>query len=248
MVYNEKLVASVKCNGKVLREDKDTVYLPFGSEYSILLKNMNTKDALVDVTVDDRAIVSNLIVRSNNDVELERFVDSMDKGYKLKFIEKTDDISECRGDKPEDGLIRITYSFEKPKKTYEDYNPWKYYNDYSRGITWDNFYTPYNFLSSNIYTKDLGYNTVRCCSVDYSNDKGITVEGNDSYQSFTHGNIGELEKETHVIVIQLKGSTKHTKISKPLEVKDKIECNYCGKKSKSNKRFCSNCGARLIIE
>ena len=41
MVYNEKLVASVKCNGKVLREDKDTVYLPFGSEYSILLKNMN---------------------------------------------------------------------------------------------------------------------------------------------------------------------------------------------------------------
>ena len=41
MMYHKKLVASIRTNGKILREFKDTVYLPFGSEYSILLKNLN---------------------------------------------------------------------------------------------------------------------------------------------------------------------------------------------------------------
>ena len=38
MMYANKLVASLKANGKILREFKDNVYIPFGSEYSFLLK------------------------------------------------------------------------------------------------------------------------------------------------------------------------------------------------------------------
>ena len=49
MMYESKLAAAIKVNGKVLREfNKDTVYIPFGSEYSILLKNLNTKRAIVE--------------------------------------------------------------------------------------------------------------------------------------------------------------------------------------------------------
>jgi hypothetical protein len=57
------------------------------------------------------------------------------------------------------------------------------------------------------------------------NDKGITVEGKESNQSFTYGNIGWLEDEKHVIVLQLIGGNKT-----PLYVKDKIQCKYCGVK------------------
>ena len=51
-MYNNQLVASLKANGKILREFKDTVYIPFGSEYSFLLKNLNTTRALVNVFID----------------------------------------------------------------------------------------------------------------------------------------------------------------------------------------------------
>ena len=51
-MYQSKLVASLKANGKVLREFKDKVYVPFASEYSILLKNLNTVRAEVHVYID----------------------------------------------------------------------------------------------------------------------------------------------------------------------------------------------------
>lgn len=259
MVYQEKLVATVKSKGRILREHGDTVYLPFGSEYSILLKNMNTRDALVDITVDGREVISGLIIRANDDVEVERFVDSMDKGYKLRFIEKTDEIRDFRGDKIEDGLIRISYRFEKPKNSIN----WKFNNDelwfplkqYNSHHIYDSSNFQYNNTiqtSDNVYTKSNVNVNCSCTNNQRStvtNDQGITVEGEDSYQSFKYGNIGELEHESHVIIIKLKGVTEDNKhISKPLEVKDKIRCKYCGKKSKSDKRFCSSCGSRLTLE
>ena len=46
MVYKSNFVAVVKTNGTILREkgeSNDEVYLPFGNEYSLLLKNKNSK-------------------------------------------------------------------------------------------------------------------------------------------------------------------------------------------------------------
>lgn len=40
MVYSNQLVAAVKCKGKIMREKKGNIFLPFGSEYSILIKNL----------------------------------------------------------------------------------------------------------------------------------------------------------------------------------------------------------------
>jgi len=47
-MYKEQMVAAVKVGGKVLRENGETVVLPFGSEYSVYLKNLNTVRAGVD--------------------------------------------------------------------------------------------------------------------------------------------------------------------------------------------------------
>ena len=41
-MYLNKVAVAIKSNGKVLREQGDNVYIPFGSEYSIQVKNLNS--------------------------------------------------------------------------------------------------------------------------------------------------------------------------------------------------------------
>ncbi len=47
MTYKENFVLVVKCKGEILRERDGIVTLPFGSEYSILMKNLDHRRALV---------------------------------------------------------------------------------------------------------------------------------------------------------------------------------------------------------
>ncbi len=118
-MYNQKLVASIKSKGKILREFKDTVYIPFASEYSILLKNLNTVRAVVNVFIDgDNAVPGGLVINAGQSVDLERWIknNNLTEGNKFKFIERTAAIEEGpRGIKQEDGIIRIEYQFEVPR-------------------------------------------------------------------------------------------------------------------------------------
>ena len=119
MMYNQKLVASIKTKGKILREFKDTVYIPFGSEYSILLKNLNTVRAVVNVFIDgENAVPGGLVIDPGRSVDLERWIKNgnLSEGNRFKFIERTAKIEEGpRGIKEEDGLIRVEYQFEIPR-------------------------------------------------------------------------------------------------------------------------------------
>ena len=119
MMYNQKLVASIKANSKVLREFKDTVYIPFASEYSILLKNLNVTRAVVNVFIDGENVVpGGLVIDPGRTVDLERWIKNgnLSEGNKFKFIERTTAIEDGpRGIKLEDGLIRVEYQFEIPR-------------------------------------------------------------------------------------------------------------------------------------
>jgi len=138
-MYNQKLVASLKANGKVLREFKDTVYIPFGSEYSFLIKNLNTTRALVNIFIDgDDVIEGGLVLNAGQEVDLERYVKNgnLKAGNKFKFIERTSDVEEHRGVKLEDGLVRIEFQFEKPLQVRPDpfQTSWPLYGAY-QGVT-----------------------------------------------------------------------------------------------------------------
>lgn len=115
-MYNQKLVASIKSKGKVLREFKDTVYIPFGSEYSFLIKNLNTTRAVVNVFVDgENAVPGGLVINPNQQIDLERWIKNgnLSQGNKFKFVERTNAIENGpRGIKLEDGIVRIEYQFE----------------------------------------------------------------------------------------------------------------------------------------
>ena len=143
-MYESKLAAAIKVNGKVLREfNKDTVYIPFGSEYSILLKNLNTKRAVVNITIDGQNIVEGgLVLNAGQEVDLERFVKNgnLTEGNRLKFIERTDTIEQHRGIKLEDGLVKVEFQFEQPPRPilwvndrYPTYTPSQWYNTTSYG-------------------------------------------------------------------------------------------------------------------
>lgn len=119
MMYNQNLVASIKVKGKILREFKDTVYIPFASEYSILLKNLHTQRAVVNVYLDGENVVpGGLVIDPGRSIDLERWIKNgnLSEGNKFKFIERTTAIEDGpRGIKLEDGLVRIEYQFEIPR-------------------------------------------------------------------------------------------------------------------------------------
>ena len=118
MMYSNKLVASLKANGRILREFKDTVYVPFGSEYSILLKNLHTTRCVVNVFIDgDNMVPGGLVLNAGQEINLERSIrnGNLNEGNKFKFIERTGNIEEHRGVKLEDGLIRIEFQYEMPR-------------------------------------------------------------------------------------------------------------------------------------
>lgn len=128
-MYESKLVASLKANGKILREFKDTVYIPFGSEYSFLLKNLNTTRALVNVFIDGEDMTpGGLVLNAGQEVDLERSIKggNLTEGNRFKFIERTSAIENGpRGVKLEDGLVRIEFQFEKPPMRVSDLPEWQ---------------------------------------------------------------------------------------------------------------------------
>jgi hypothetical protein len=112
-MYKNDFVAVVKNNGKILREDKSTVFLPFGCEYSLLMKNLRARKALVSVSIDGQDVGAQLIINGNSEIELERFIEDLDQGNRFKYIQKTEKIQEHRGDKIDDGIIRIEFQYER---------------------------------------------------------------------------------------------------------------------------------------
>jgi len=117
MTYKDHFVVEVKYDGKILRVKDGAVYLPFGSEYTLLLKNLNSKKASVKVHIDGQDVLdySSLIIGGNGQAELEGFLSGTTARNKFKFIHKTKEIQEHRGDKADDGIIRVEFAFEKPK-------------------------------------------------------------------------------------------------------------------------------------
>jgi hypothetical protein len=262
MMYNQKLVSSIKANGKVLREFKDTVYIPFGSEYSILLKNLNTVKALINVYIDgDNIVPGGLVLNAGQEIDLQRAIrnGNMTEGNKFKFIERTGKIEDHRGVKLEDGLIRVEYQFEKvytkaPIITWgPTYQPMPYngnptwtVNNSVFGVACSDM--PYAATSMAVGSTITGTSASLTASAVPQTETGITVAGSKSEQKFVTASWFATETEKHNIILKLLGETEDNKaIREPITVKHKQKCNTCGKQNKATAKFCSECGTALVI-
>lgn len=277
-MYRKNLVVAVKVNGQVLRESSDRVELPFGSEYSILLKNLDTVRVQAKISIDGQEASGWLVINPNSSMEVERFVKDLDRGNRFKFIERTDKIESHRGVKAEDGLIRVEFKREKvyeaPKVTehhtyhhydYYDYYPWYPYKLW-RSPYWP-VYPPITYNSTS-GASGLTGNSVQCNSASFqgqdssiqpqsfkmmrssanlqsiTNDAGITVPGSVSEQKFV--SVSDFATEqSEVIVLHLVGKVGATQVKVAKTVRTKLSCETCGKKNKSNVKFCAECGTSL---
>ncbi len=262
MMYNHKLAVALKSAGKVLREFGETIYIPFGSEYSVLIKNLNSVRALVKIEIDgvDVGDGTKFIVDPNSNVELERFIknSNLKNGNRFKFIERSDSIEQHRGVGVEDGLIRVEFNFEKvvsfiPDRSHGWNNRNNNLNDRN-----DNWYNNRHGLNGDItfinsVTRQTTANTSN--NVNYTadistnvNDVGITVPGSVSNQQFQDADWFPIETETHVIMLQMLGQTENNQqVTKPVTVKAKPKCVTCGITNKATSKFCTECGTALTI-
>jgi hypothetical protein len=262
MMYNQKLVASIKANGRILREYKDTVFIKFGSEYSILLKNLNTVRAVVNVFVDGENVVpGGLVIDPGRSIDLERWIknDNLSEGNKFKFIERTSAIEDGpRGIKQEDGLVRIEYQYEIPRPVINISNTlWNQpiYGGITRGFggvsgSTSDWAGPAGSVTCSASLNSVSPQAfnVQASGASFKNETGITVPGSKSTQSFHTVTVGALEVEKHSIVLKLVGDLGDNKpITQPVTVKAKPKCTTCGKQNKAHAKFCSECGTALEI-
>ena len=268
MTYKDNFVAEVKCSGKIMRVKDGAVYLPYGSEYSLLLKNLNSRKASVKIHIDGQDVLdySSLILKPNSTTELEGFLRGSTATNRFKFIHKSKEIQDHRGDKIDDGLIRIEFAFEKEKPeilTRSIIHDHHHHHTYWNHNNWFTGDSTVRYGSSGDAVSDCSYsvnegapkamsNVANMVQVDSLGveaqplaDEGITVKGSECDQFFRYGSVGALE-QSKVITIQLKGMTQTgATIQQPVTVKTKLECSSCGTKSKSSFKFCPNCGTFL---
>lgn len=267
MVYSNKFVAVVVCKGQIVRElredEKDVVRLPFGSDYSIRLKNLHSERAVVNIEIDGQDVLggSQIVVSPNETADIEGFMEGSTVRKKFRFIEKTQKIFEHRGDYVEDGIIRVSYQFEKPKPPFRSYpHHWerrygRRHGDIMRGMcNIDHPYTARPCASQGITEEECADNvainafdkTLEKYGKPEESEDGITVAGADTYQNFNTTYVGALEPQTHSIVIRILGQTKAgKKFHRPKITRRKVSCPTCGTRNRSRVRYCSDCGTNI---
>lgn len=177
---------------------RETVYMPFGTEYGFKFKFRDGKRRRLELVIDGTTVTDNLIVRDGS--ELERFVDSQ---RRFKFVSAQD---EAVGDPTSEDngtvIIRLYKEEQPPVYRYSGYrdgdlrlgSPLR-----SRGVSdsgWDSRPTTLGLANDRVFAKS-SVSDVQCFasnaitpdfalydSDSIDSDKGATVEGSVSGQSF----------------------------------------------------------------
>lgn len=254
-MYNSSLVVAIKVGGQILRENGDTVTLPFGSEYSVLIKNLNTVRIQAEVSVDgtDATGGTRLVIHPNSSLELERFISNgnLQIGNRLKFIERTAAVEQHLGIGAEDGLVRVQ-AWREFVQPYVPYNP-PLFNQ----TQWGNRRHP-RFMDTprasgsslrgagfgEETAQNVGANTTFTNSVSTA---GVTVPGSQSNQVFTSIAGFPLEQQSVMVVLRLLGCIGAIPVTQPVTVKTKATCESCGLQSEAANQFCGRCGTSLVL-
>jgi hypothetical protein len=267
-MYVKNFVVSIKCGDKFLRDNGGDVELPFNSEYSLFLKNLDSRDSVVGIKIDGEDVLDDnrIVVRGNSSVELLGFMEGSKVKRKFKFIEYDNVLEKKIEYSPEFSLISVEVTYRKPKPTVQEHIV-KYRYD------WETYPTPYYgihprydhveiYCGDRIYgdrmvwgggtissngtcSKSLNIQTLNRSTLS-TNDVGITVKGDKCNQSFTSTYIDDLEDQSHVIILRLRGF--HSDITKVVDVvtnKDKVYCSECGKSNSIKNKYCPDCGNLL---
>jgi hypothetical protein len=236
-------ITAVKVNGRVLRESHGNVYLPFDTEYSLLLKNKNSNRAIVSIFIDGTDVLGGeelILPGYGGEINLERFMIDGDlhSGRKFKFV-SIDNPEVADPTNSENGEIKIIFWPER-QITPIYYHPplWKRYPNpielwNTRTIIGD---TTANYSSSsNTHTLTNMKNINHCVP----SEQGATIEGAQSDQTFTTVMSNGKGYPSTIIRLKLNQSKQITTTG------TKMFCSKCGIRISYNDNYCSSCGQEL---
>ncbi len=267
MVYKNNFICVIKNKGRIMRDHNGVVRLPFGSEYSILLKNKDARTAVVRIAVDGEDVMGGhrYIVPGHTQRELKGFLKGLNATHGFRFIKKTKQIARYRGDRLDDGMVEVEFWYEEEYRV----TPWVIYDDspkrpgpqpsscdYTFGdstaglMANQTTYTSANFHQVKSSSPRAKSPIIASCNVPTPRqDEGITVKGSKVNQNFQYGNVGTLESHSSTIIITLRGSVKKRggirPVKKVITTRTKIQCTTCGRKWRSHLKFCGNCSTAL---
>ncbi|MDE2103632.1 MAG: hypothetical protein KGL39_40715 [Patescibacteria group bacterium] len=277
MTYQNKVALAIKCGGKVLREQGETVTLPWGSEYSVLIKNMHSCRILAKFFVDgkDATEGTHLVVPPNESIELERYIrnGNRNEGNAFKFVERTPGVEASRGITIDDGFVRVEFQVERVTVTENVHINRIYHDHYERhrGWPWEPYPLPWQ---SPFHWGDC-YRTIQCSAqsavsgqspqtvtmanvqqahggtmnqvLNSANDAGFTVPGRRSTQQFAASPSFSVEQAKHSLVLRLRGELGGKPVEVPLTVQTDLTCSVCYKRWPGSNQFCASCGAALVL-
>ena len=236
-MYKGGFVVNVIHKGDILEDTNSTVAIPFNAEYEVKLKNKNSRDAVAKVFIDGREVTKagDIIVRENQSVNLERYLESLSDGRKFKFVP----LGKGESGDNEKGVIEVRFRLVKERSYGIVWNPPREIHHYhhpvyiepkpywnSPDVTWcSNNTSSKAILDSCSTSGNLSANACYCntssSSVNISDvDSGKTVEGSYSGQKFSYDYIGSLESSETVVRLKVVGFKRK---EDDVEVKNQIK-------------------------
>jgi hypothetical protein len=263
MVYKNNFIAVIKHKGKIMRDNGGVVRLPPGSEYSILLKNKDSRTAIARISVDGEDVMDGhrYIIPGKSQRELKGFLKGLKATHKFRVIKKTKQIARYRGDRLDDGMVEVEFWYEQAATT-----PWVICDtgkgrwpdppDYTFGdSTAGRFQSSFTSHSANFHQVQSSSPMIKSSITASYNvptpkrDEVITVKGSKAHQNFQYGNIGTLESHSSTIIIRLKGTVRKRgrtgPVKKVITTRSRIQCTICGRQWRSHLKFCGNCSTAL---
>jgi hypothetical protein len=248
-MYKDGFVVSIMRGGRPLRESGRTVRVPFGSEYKIRLKNKNDTNCRAVVTIDGTPVsqMGDFVISPGGTLDLERFVtESLDKGKKFKFVSVKDSKVQDPTNS-ENGIIRVEFYraqngplFIRQDWTwhYPPYVPPRTLDDDDGGgtVKEGRSRTYYSDNTAGVYA----CNVSQSLSNDTPVDKGATIEGGDSHQSFQIVTDFQTESTPVIIELELKSPIRRHCGSEP----NYNYCGGCGSRRRHRDNFCPGCGQK----
>lgn len=244
MAYDNGFVVAILANGQTLRESGGNVYLPYGTEYTIRLKNKNWRRAVANVSIDGTSIAQGgFVIPMNGSIDIERFVvdGDLSSGRKFKFVDlNSPGVQDPTSD--DNGLIVVEFELEKePEPLVIHSYPFVGYLDSqprfgsSTGGYVDGTVT---------YGYGGGGGTMNCCAMNMADDRGATVEGSYSNQQFYSTQVDTDPFTSTRIQLRLRATKQSVK---PVLVRDTRYkyCEHCGKKVGRQANYCPTCGKKF---
>jgi len=260
MTHHNDFILALKYHGQVLRESNGKVFLPFNSEYSLLLKNNRSYRAMAQVFIDGMDVSDGreFVIDPHSNMEIERFLldGNFDKGNKFKFV-KSNHKDVVDPSSSDNGIVKVIFWEEQ----YYTYYPPYYYSPpqmYYPSVYYSPpqmYYPPVYNSHTTIRSNSMGggsasSNFTSSCTTTCTHfgeetvESGATVEGSDSSQHFNTTWTYDKNYSTET-VLQLQ----IVPTQKPITVQNtrRSHCPNCNYKIKNSWtiHFCPHCGTRF---